>query len=594
MDNPLDNPSVSPTASTVSVGNTITGLIQRYHALSAQRDSEDNLIQDLIVFSESLDARLESVESQSSAEITELASRLRDTELELQDTHKSKEDLEQKVQQLEEVYLQNPNCPEDENSYVIVLLDANFILFKKHLVKQGVEGGEKAANDLRSAILGQCGAYSSEIRVIAKAYANFEKLSKEMCDDGSLNNEQDLGDFFVGFTQAISTFDFVNIGTAKGQVGRKIKELTTWHLRNINCKQVILGISHDTGYALFLDNLFQDSQVRFRVIVLEGITTVPEIVKTGVNILNLNDSLFRSEKSLNTTPPKGPKAPRAPRALMAPKAPSPPTAPTFMTAAKPTAPAMPTPTHPPIATYAGAVQKPTPPPSAALARPLAQQESRPTTKVSPSNPTWTPGPRGLDPPLKVAQSALGSIRIRAERRDSSGNFPKKLCNNHYLRGPSAKGNKCEFEHKYRLSSSQKAALAYLTRLTPCAQGQECDVKDCIYGHHTPKTPSSMAPATIQIFSDIHLKTHASYDFHFKQTAPNPALLGPQLLHPDEEDVLVSTELLLEEDKEIIMCCVPDVARSTIGRFVFLDQTRHDVNDTLTVLDCALFSRVTLE
>jgi hypothetical protein len=35
-------------------------------------------------------------------------------------------------------------------------------------------------------------------------------------------------------------------------------------------------------------------------------------------------------------------------------------------------------------------------------------------------------------------------------------------------------------------------------------------------------------------------------------------------------------------------------RSTIGRFIFLDQTRHDVNDTLTVLGCTLFSRVTPE
>ena len=34
------------------------------------------------------------------------------------------------------------------------------------------------------------------------------------------------------------------------------------------------------------------------------------------------------------------------------------------------------------------------------------------------------------------------------------------------------------------------------------------------------------------------------------------------------------------------------ARSTIGRFIFLDQTRHDVNPTLTVLGCTLFSRVT--
>jgi hypothetical protein len=33
------------------------------------------------------------------------------------------------------------------------------------------------------------------------------------------------------------------------------------------------------------------------------------------------------------------------------------------------------------------------------------------------------------------------------------------------------------------------------------------------------------PTTFQIHSDLHLKTHASYDFRFMWTAPNLALLG---------------------------------------------------------------------
>jgi hypothetical protein len=34
------------------------------------------------------------------------------------------------------------------------------------------------------------------------------------------------------------------------------------------------------------------------------------------------------------------------------------------------------------------------------------------------------------------------------------------------------------------------------------------------------------------------------------------------------------------------------AKSTIGKFVFLDQTRYDLGDGLTILGCTLFSRVT--
>ena len=29
------------------------------------------------------------------------------------------------------------------------------------------------------------------------------------------------------------------------------------------------------------------------------------------------------------------------------------------------------------------------------------------------------------------------------------------------------------------------AIAYLTRLNPCLNGQECEVSGCIYGHHCP-------------------------------------------------------------------------------------------------------------
>ncbi len=86
-----------------------------------------------------------------------------------------------------------------------------------------------------------------------------------------------------------------------------------------------------------------------------------------------------------------------------------------------------------------------------------------------------PGPRGLDTPLQVSQTALDTIK---KRRDHN-----KLCNNHYLRGPCAKGSSCTFEHKYRPTKDELVAIAFLTRLNPCSNGQGCEVDDCIYGHH---------------------------------------------------------------------------------------------------------------
>lgn len=186
--------------------------------------------------------------------------------------------------------------------------------FKEDFIKQGVDGGKKAAYALRSAILAECGVHASGLEVIAKVYANLAGLCRAMRRDGCLDSETLLKDFTLGFTQAKASFDFVDVGHGKERADNKVKgmprrrlragdganarapETTKWHLNNSNCKQVILGISHDAGYAPFLDELFQDPPVRVRVTVLEGIPTVRELSSTGVNILNLNHNLFRSEK----------------------------------------------------------------------------------------------------------------------------------------------------------------------------------------------------------------------------------------------------------------------------------------------------------
>lgn len=255
-------------------------------------------------------------------------------------------------------------------------------------------------------------------------------------------------------------------------------ETTKWHLRNINCKQVILGISHDAGYAPFLDELFHEAPIRDRVTILEGYPTTREILATESQILNLNETLFRSDKLIdrafrNPTPPT----------LISPGVigsgvPSINSV-TSNSASTPATSTTSTPATAPATTYARAIGNASPPPQIILPiqpRPVtAVRPSQQVVKPPPVTVTWNPGPRGLDPPIQVSQTALDSIK---KRKDNN-----KLCNNHYLRGPCAKGEGCCFEHKYKPTKDEINAIAFLTRLNPCANGQECDVEDCIYGHH---------------------------------------------------------------------------------------------------------------
>lgn len=209
-----------------------------------------------------------------------------------------------------------------------------------------------------------------------------------------------------------------------------------WHLRNHNCKQILLGISHDAGYAPFLDEVVTRED-RCKITIIEGPPTVRELSATGLQILNFNN-IFRAEKLVE-------------RLVSSPTPPS---------------------------TWAGVTSIP-PPPQAAPPVMLKNCVKKAATSPAQTKEklAWAPKPRGLDPPITVNATVLDKIKRRTTNN--------KLCNNHYLRGPCAKGDECCFEHQYKATDEDLKAIAYLTRLNPCLNGQDCELEFCIYGHHCP-------------------------------------------------------------------------------------------------------------
>lgn len=208
-----------------------------------------------------------------------------------------------------------------------------------------------------------------------------------------------------------------------------------WHLRNHNCKHILLGISHDAGYAPFLDEIVTPDDKR-RITILEGPPTVQELARTGIQIINF-DHIFRAEKLTPNT-----------RAITS-------------TASQ--------------NTWAGVTSIIPPPTVASPPIPKTSPAIRKASAVS-TKPTWEPSPRGLDDPLVVDPAVLERLRRRPANN--------KLCNNHYLRGPCAK-DECGFEHDHKPSAAELVAVSYLTRLNPCTNGQDCYDDYCIYGHHCP-------------------------------------------------------------------------------------------------------------
>lgn len=222
-----------------------------------------------------------------------------------------------------------------------------------------------------------------------------------------------------------------------------------------------------------MDDVLRDDAIRQRVTIMEGIASPRSLLDTKLNILNLNDQLLSRDKlidprRMSDSVPRAMPATITPPATVAGMSPLPP--PPMVPASTATSP----PNGAPPSSYATAIKAATPPPQITLPIPPKQTKQQSVLRREKPQP-WNPGLRGLDPPLEVNQNALDNIK---KRKDNN-----KLCNNHYLRGPCAKGDSCCFEHKYRPNEAEKTAIAFLARLNPCTSGQDCEVDDCIYGHH---------------------------------------------------------------------------------------------------------------
>ena len=119
--------------------------------------------------------------------------------------------------------------------------------------------------------------------------------------------------------------------------------------------------------------------------------------------------------------------------------------------------------------------------------------------------------------------------------------------------------------------------------------------------------------SFQILSDLHLETHPSYgSFRFAQTASHLALLG-DIGHVANDELFSFLEdqlgrysavffLLGNHDPYHLSFKVAKAKMrsfetstnkrsSLMGKFIFLDQTRYDLTNDLTILGCTLFSRV---
>ncbi|CAK7202321.1 hypothetical protein SEUCBS139899_005043 [Sporothrix eucalyptigena] len=340
------------------------------------------------------------------------------------------------------------------------------------------------------------------MEIVVKVCANLSGLATAMHRSGSINNENLFKQFTLGFTQAKASFDFIDVGFGKERADSKIREDARWHLNNVNCHLVALGISHDSGYAPFLDELSSDRATRNRLSIIEGFPTVRELVATNVEIVNFNDAVFRSDKlqvdrfssalaavaSVASAYTNGSGAGRiSPVSVestrtgslingstnssvdsddlktMASPALKTATNSSYASATAASASA----SAPPIIRFPSATTK-------SLQAKAAAAASAAAALVEKNKPSWSPGERGLDPPVVFNPVAVDSVKKRKGK--------DKFCNVLVITGNCTK-DRCEYNHKLKITPDEKKALTFLMRQSPCTYGQDCMTDNCIYGHH---------------------------------------------------------------------------------------------------------------
>ncbi|KAF4953799.1 hypothetical protein FSARC_12312, partial [Fusarium sarcochroum] len=256
--------------------------IQRYSTVQAYESSREKLLQDLLLYCQAIEENL-------GKENLKLKQQLHEAELDLNAATQTRRELQTKLQ--------------DAESHIKwVVTENDELKFQDKFISQGLEGGKRAANALRAAVADLCNhERTGSLEIVCRVVANVAGLGKAMCRDGSIEDPSVAREFALGFTRAKASFDFIDVGYGKERADSKIRETTRWHLGNQNCKHVLLGIGHDSGYAPFLDEVLQDEVSKKCVSLIKGVPMTRELDSLDMNVIEFND-LFRTTKLVDKSP----------------------------------------------------------------------------------------------------------------------------------------------------------------------------------------------------------------------------------------------------------------------------------------------------
>ncbi|KAK8209503.1 hypothetical protein IWZ01DRAFT_572578 [Phyllosticta capitalensis] len=360
---------------------------------------------------------------------------------------------------------------QDLESYVMILIDGDGLIFHDNLLLEGAVGGQRAAGLLEQYVYDYIRSEFPDIppsvKISARVYANVKGLS-ETCRRASItSNTLLIPEFVIGFSQGKFLMDFVDVGSGKDRADQKVVEQLKLNLRNRHCRQILLGGSHDNGYTRILGEIVNYEQAVQKITLIEGVPFAREYGSLPFRVRKFGE-LFRPQK-INLYEP-----------------------------------GLPTPFPPPgLGLYQNQLQSPGTPTS--IVSPATDNMMSPASVASPTSATGTgwanvaakaarlPAPPNPTPALR---DSSGIPRNRkGQRIDPPTGNPGidevtrvkrlKMCNVHFLRNECPYSKACTHVHDYKPTKAEIETLKLVARSQPCIHGTGCNDPKCIYGHRCP-------------------------------------------------------------------------------------------------------------
>ncbi|TYJ51489.1 hypothetical protein B9479_007936 [Cryptococcus floricola] len=215
--------------------------------------------------------------------------------------------------------------------FTAVLIDGDGLIFRDSYLQSGFAGGQLAARHLLTSIPSLSSPTSSDpaeevtldingLRIgdsdtkaggqdgveddtgvkelksiVVQVFLNKAGLGGALLKAGIIPSWTVYEQFWQGFSSSHELFTVCDVGPGKEGSDAKIREYLKLYSRNAQCESIILGASHDNGYANVLSSLNTESRLS-NLLLLKGYNTLAHQLRAySSRVVSIPD-LFRQEK----------------------------------------------------------------------------------------------------------------------------------------------------------------------------------------------------------------------------------------------------------------------------------------------------------